>query len=57
MNMHATSGVCTRGVSNVIVVTEGQMRHNTSNVGGVTAGQVIHNSSSSLPMPHVLYYQ
>ena len=47
MNMHAASGRCTHGVSNVGSVTAGQPRHNSSNVGGVTAGQVRHNSSNN----------
>ena len=36
MNMHAASGVCAYGISNVEGVTAGQTRHNSSNVGGVT---------------------
>ena len=42
MNMHAASGICTHGVSNVGGVTTGPARHNSSNVGGVIAGQVRH---------------
>ena len=46
INMHAASGLCTHGVSNVGGVTTGLALHNSSNVGGVTAGQVRHNSST-----------
>ena len=41
-NLHAASGLCTHGVSNVGGVTAGPVRHNSSNVGGVTAGPVGH---------------
>ena len=33
MNMHAASGICTHGVSNVGGVTAGPARLNSSNVG------------------------
>ena len=42
MNMHASSGLCTHGFSNVGGVTAGHSRHNSRNVGGVTSGQVGH---------------
>ena len=45
MNMHAASGLCTRGVSDDGGGTGGHARHNSSNVGGVTACQVRHNYS------------
>ena len=45
MNMHAASGLCTHGVSNIGGVTAGPARRNSSNAGGVIAGQVRHNSS------------
>ena len=41
MNMHAASGLCTHGVSNVGGVTAGPAPHNSSNVGGLMG----HNSS------------
>ena len=40
--MHAASGLCTHGVSNVGGFTAGPARHNSSNVGGVTVGQMGH---------------
>ena len=42
INMHAASGLCTHGVSNVGGVTASTARHNSSNVVGVTAGPVGH---------------
>ena len=47
MNIHAASGLCTQGVSNVGGVTAGPSRHNSINDGGVTRGHVGHNSSSN----------
>ena len=40
--MHAASGLCTHGVSNVGGVTASPARRNSSNVEGVTASQVGH---------------
>ena len=40
--MHAASGLCTHGVSNVGGVTASTARHNSSSVVGVTAGPVGH---------------
>ena len=39
MNMHAASGLCPHGASNVGGVTAGQPWHNSRNGGGVTAGR------------------
>ena len=42
MNMHAASGLCTHGFSNVGGVTASPARLNSSNGGGVTTGQMGH---------------
>ena len=47
MNMHAASGLCTHGISNVGGVIAGPARHNASNVGGVTVGPVGHGPSAA----------
>ena len=47
MNMHAASGLCTYGVSNVWGVTAGPAQRNSSNVGGVTAGQMGHGQGGT----------
>ena len=49
MHMHAASGLCTQGVSNVGGVTAGPSRHNSIDDGGVTAGQVGHGPVVKLP--------
>ena len=46
MNMHAASGLCTHGVSNVGGVSAGPARLNSNNGGGVTAGPARLNSSN-----------
>ena len=47
MNMHAASGPCTHGISNVGGVNAGLARHNSSKLGGVTAGQVRHGPGAT----------